>query len=299
MSTISAGLDVKLAPTEETAKEQSAQQDLPHSAKASALDAAPSAPEPVEHDAAAQQQDAAGTVEEDLEASLVDEHQHYTHRNPWLRAFVLGANDGLVSVAALMLGVGGGDASLHTMRLAGLAAWIAGALSMACGEYISVASQRDTEQADIEKERQQQQKGPAARAVELQELADIYVARGLTRELARQDVIRAHARDELGIDIDALANPTQAAIVSSLAFTAGALIPLLAGAFIHDKAARMASTAVAAVVGLVAFGLTGSLLGGVKPFIGALRVLIGGCIAMAVTYGIGLAMGGGEAAAAR
>ncbi|KAG2495637.1 hypothetical protein HYH03_006237 [Edaphochlamys debaryana] len=229
-----------------------------------------------------------------------DEHIHYINRSPWLRAFILGANDGLVSVAALMLGVGGGSEALQTMRLAGIAAWIAGALSMAVGEYISVASQRDTEEADIEKERVQQRKGPAARARELQELADIYVGRGLSPELARQvaeqltekDVIRAHARDELGIDMDELANPLQAAVVSALAFTAGAALPLGAGVFIADPKMRLIAVAVAAMIGLVVFGLTGSLLGGAKPIVGALRVLVGGCIALAITYGVGHTIGG-------
>ncbi|GFR44345.1 hypothetical protein Agub_g5562 [Astrephomene gubernaculifera] len=234
----------------------------------------------------------------------VDEHVHYSHRAPWLRAFVLGANDGLVSVAALMLGVGGGSESLSTMRLAGIASWIAGALSMAVGEYISVASQRDTEEADIEKERQQQLKGPAARARELEELTCIYIQRGLTRDLARQvavqltekDVIRAHARDELGIDMDELSNPMQAAVVSALAFTAGALIPLLAGSFLSDFNRRLIAVAVASVVGLAAFGLTGSLLGGAKPLVGALRVVIGGCLAMAITFGVGHLLGAKAAA---
>ncbi|KAG2436324.1 hypothetical protein HXX76_006634 [Chlamydomonas incerta] len=228
-----------------------------------------------------------------------DEHVHYSHRLPWLRAFVLGATDGLVSVAALMLGVGGGSESLTTLRLAGIAAWIAGALSMAVGEYISVASQRDTEMADVEKERQQQAKGPAARARELAELAEIYVGRGLTPELARQvaeqltekDVIRAHARDELGIDLDEMANPLQAACVSALAFTAGALIPLLGGAFVTDARIRLAVVAVSATLGLLAFGLAGSIMGGAKPLIGSIRVLVGGCLAMGITFGVGHVLG--------
>ncbi|GLC45708.1 hypothetical protein PLESTF_000470700 [Pleodorina starrii] len=237
--------------------------------------------------------------------SSVDEHVHYSHRSPWLRAFVLGANDGLVSTAALMLGVGGGSDDLATMRLAGVAAWIAGALSMAAGEYISVASQRDTEEADVEKERQQQLKGPAARARELEELIGIYVKRGLNRDLARmvavelteKDVIRAHARDELGINLDEMANPTQAAVVSAIAFTAGAMIPLLSGAFLVNRIARLVLVSALSVAGLALFGLTGSLLGGAKPIIGAIRVVVGGCIAMGVTFGIGRALGGGGAVA--
>ncbi|EFJ41666.1 hypothetical protein VOLCADRAFT_107619 [Volvox carteri f. nagariensis] len=220
----------------------------------------------------------------DGDDSSVDEHVHYSHRAPWLRAFVLGANDGLVSVAALMLGVGGGSAELATMRLAGA---------------------RDTEEADVEKERQQQLKGPAARARELEELTEIYVKRGLSRGLAREvateltekDVIRAHARDELGIDLDAMANPLQAAVVSSIAFTAGAMIPLLAGSFATHRVTRLVLVSVLSVAGLAIFGLTGSLLGGAKPLVGALRVVIGGCLAMGVTFGIGRVLGGGAAMA--
>lgn len=234
-----------------------------------------------------------------IEAEDSDEHEHFSHRAPWLRAFVLGANDGLVSVAALMLGVGGGDSTLATMRLAGIASWIAGALSMAVGEYISVASQRDTELADIEKEREQQAKGPRAQAHELEELTQIYVGRGLDYDLARKvaeqltakDVIRAHARDELGIDMDELANPLQAAVVSALAFTVGALIPLAAGAFIADHQTRLVCVAAAAAAGLAAFGLLGSAMGGAKLIVGALRVLVGGLLAMAITYGVGRWLG--------
>jgi VIT1/CCC1 family predicted Fe2+/Mn2+ transporter len=112
--------------------------------------------------------------------------QHYSHRAPWLRAFVLGANDGLVSVAAIMVGVGGGTDNITVMRLAGLAGWLAGALSMAVGEYISVAAQRDCEEADIAKEIEEQNKGPEAQRRELAELTQIYVDRGISRDLADQ-----------------------------------------------------------------------------------------------------------------
>lgn len=229
----------------------------------------------------------------------VDEHTHYSHRAPWLRAFVLGANDGLVSVSSLMLGVGGGSDSRKTLILSGLAGLVGGALSMACGEYISVASQRDAEEADIEKEREAQKAGSFTRRHELEELAGIYQSRGLSPELAmrvaveltQMDVIRAHARDELGIDIDELANPAQASIVSAIAFTAGAGIPLLAGAFVRDPVARIVAVAVSATIGLMVFGAIGSWLGGAKRLRGALRVLIGGVLAMAITFGIGRAFG--------
>jgi len=229
----------------------------------------------------------------------MDEHVHYSHRAPWLRAFILGANDGLVSVASIMLGIGGGSEELSAMRLAGLAGWIAGALSMACGEYISVAGQRDTEEADIEKERQMQARGPEAQKHELEELTQIYVNRGLSPGLARQvaeeltavDVIRAHARDELGIDLDDMANPMQAAVVSCAAFTLGALVPLLAGAFLADWQMRVIAVFVASTIGLALFGVTGAALGGARVVIGALRVVIGGWMAMAATYGIGYGFG--------
>lgn len=228
-----------------------------------------------------------------------DEHQHYSHRAPWLRAFILGANDGLVSVAALMLGVSGGSEDLATIRLAGISAWIAGALSMAVGEYISVAGQRDSEEADVQKERDMQTKGPEAQQHELEELTQIYINRGLSPELARRvaeeltakDVIRAHARDELGIDIDDMANPLQAAVVSCIAFTCGAALPLLAGAFITDWKTRISAVVAVAAFGLAMFGFVGAALGGARVFVGGLRVLIGGLLAMAITYAIGYGFG--------
>mmetsp|Transcript_8673 Transcript_8673/g.16491 ORF Transcript_8673/g.16491 Transcript_8673/m.16491 type:complete len:261 (-) Transcript_8673:1012-1794(-) len=225
-----------------------------------------------------------------------DEHFHYSQRSPWLRAFILGANDGLVSVASVMLGVGGGSNSIHLLRLAGISAWIAGALSMACGEYISVSSQRDTEEADIEKERLEQLKGPAARAKELQELAEIYERRGLSPDLAKEvaeeltakDVIRAHARDELGIDLDDLSNPWEASIVSAFSFTCGAAIPLLAGIFVLDPQIRITAVLAASCLALLGFGCIGAILGGANIFKGAFRVFSGGLMAMVITFGIGI-----------
>lgn len=200
-----------------------------------------------------------GSIEVDDEYC---DHEHFSNRAPWLRAMVLGANDGLVSVAALMMGVAGGNADLSVLRLSGVAGLIAGALSMAVGEYVSVSSQRDAEHADIKKEIEEQLKGPEARARELEELAQIYVARGVPYHLAFQvahhlterDVIRAHARDELGIDIDDMANPWQAAGVSFLCFGIGATVPLLAGAFLAEQWARILSILLATTGGLVIFG---------------------------------------------
>lgn len=229
--------------------------------------------------------------------SAGDEHAHFSHRAPWLRAAVMGINDGLVSTASLMLGVGAGAESLRAMQLAGVAGLFAGALSMAAGEYISVASQKDAEEADIEKERLEQQKGPHARLREFEELVQIYMERGLSEHLAREvareltdkDVVRAHARDELGIDIDALANPFQACWTSGLSFSFGAVVPLLAGAFIPSWRLRIACVCVATVLMLMAIGSLAAHLGGAHRARGSIRVLVGGSVAMAVTYGIGAA----------
>jgi VIT1/CCC1 family predicted Fe2+/Mn2+ transporter len=186
------------------------------------------------------------------------DHTHHSNRAPWLRALVLGANDGLVSVAALLMGVGSGSSDLDFLRLSGVAALISGALSMAAGEYVSVSSQRDAERADIEKEILEQLKGPEAQARELDELTQIYTERGVPQELARQvavaltekDVIRAHARDELGIDIDELANPLQAAVVSALCFSFGAALPLLSAIFLSDPQMRLLAIALSTTAGL-------------------------------------------------
>ena len=154
-------------------------------------------------------------------------------------------------------------------------------------------------QADIEKEKQMQAKGPAARQHELEELAAIYQSRGISKTLAKQvaieltekDVIRAHARDELGIDIDDLANPLQACIASAFAFCIGAGIPLLAAAFIKGSAMRILSLILSSTAGLGVFGGLGAWLGGANVFKGAARVILGGWIALGITYGIGRAFG--------
>ena len=165
-------------------------------------------------------------------------------------------------------------------------------------------------QADVEKERREQEKGPAARAHELSELAEIYEERGLTKDLAlavakqltERDVIRAHARDELGIDLDDMSNPLQAAFASSASFTVGAAVPLLAAAFIQAEVPRLLSLIAASLVTLCALGATGAALGGAPKLKGSLRVLVGGGLAMGITYGIGrlftINMGGGGGAKA-
>lgn len=227
------------------------------------------------------------------------DHVHHSNRAPWLRALVLGANDGLVSVAALMMGVGGGNSDLAVLRLSGVAGLMAGALSMAVGEYVSVSSQRDAEKADIKKEIEEQLKGPEAQARELEELTQIYVSRGIPYDLSKQvavvltesDVIRAHARDELGIDLDDLANPIQAAIVSAISFSGGAAIPLLSAIFLQTSMARLIAVLISTTFGLILFGSLGAHLGGATLWKGSLRVLIGGWIALGISYGVGSAFG--------
>lgn len=202
-----------------------------------------------------------GSAGAEIERAIEDEwceHTHHSNRAPWLRALVLGANDGLVSTASLLMGVGSGSTDLAVLRLSGVASLLAGALSMAVGEYVSVSSQRDAERADIEKEIMEQLKGPEAQARELDELTQIYVERGVPGDLARQvavvltekDVIRAHARDELGIDLDELANPLQAAVVSAMTFTLGAAIPLLSAIFLGDPTSRLIAIALSTTAGL-------------------------------------------------
>lgn len=245
-------------------------------------------------------------LSEDFEGKLAkheeeDDHIHYSHRSAWVRAAVMGAVDGLVSVASLMLGIGGGSDDRKTLMLAGIAGLVGGALSMSVGEYISVASQKDLEEAEIAKEMAMQAKGPEARAHELEELTLIYQSRGVSRGLAEQvareltakDVIRAHARDELGIDLDDLANPLEAAGASCIAFAAGAAIPVLAGAFVSNANSRLISIAVCTAIGLAFFGAMGSYLGDAPVVKGGGRVFIGGIIAMAITYGFGVVFGQG------
>lgn len=226
--------------------------------------------------------------------------QHYSQRAQWLRAGVLGANDGLVSVASLMMGVGGGTGDLKTLVLSGVAGLVGGALSMAAGEYISVYSQKDSQDADIAKERQAQEHGPQMRLFELKELASIYEGRGLPKDLAHEvakhltknDVIEAHARDELGIDTEDMANPWLACITSAISFSIGAAIPLLSSSFIKDAVIRLIVVLMASTIGLAIFGAVGAVLGGANPFRGALRVVIGGVLAMVITYGFGRLFGG-------
>lgn len=230
-------------------------------------------------------------------------HTHHSHRSPWLRAAVLGANDGLVSTAALLVGMVSGGASHHVTTLAGVTSLVAGACSMAMGEYVSVATQKDAEVSDIKKEITAQMAGKLSREKELKELADIYVNRGLSEDLALQvavqltekDVLRAHARDELGIDLDDLSSPLVAAIMSCFTFAIGASLPLIPTAIIENSDGRLLAIIIVALVGLSILGAVGAFLGGASVLKGSFRVTFGGACALAVTYLAGLATGSGSA----
>ena len=224
-----------------------------------------------------------------------DVELHRSHRAGWLRALVLGADDAIVSTASLMIGVAASNASRDAILVAGVAGLFAGAMSMAAGEYVSVSSQRDAEQADIETEKRELERSPQA---ELHELASIYVQRGLDKELAlkvaeqltARDQLRAHMRDELGIDPDALAQPMQAAWISALSFGTFATVPILA-LLVAPVALRMPMIAGLSLASLGVLGAVGARLGGAPMGRAALRVCVGGSLAMLVTALIGRVLG--------
>ncbi len=213
----------------------------------------------------------------------------------WLRAAVLGANDGIVSVASIVAGVAGASSSSAFILTAGIAGLVAGALSMAVGEYISVSTQRDTEKAMLEKERGELRDYPEE---ELEELTGIYEKKGLkketativARELTAKNYFAAHVDAELGIDPDDLTNPWQAAFASGVSFVSGAVIPLIAVVF-SPAPLRLP---IAFVAVLIALAITGSLsarVGGANKMIATIRVVVGGVIAMIITFGIGKLVG--------
>jgi vacuolar iron transporter family protein len=217
--------------------------------------------------------------------------RHFTERIGWLRAAVLGANDGIVSTASLVLGVATAEASRSTVLVAGVAGLVAGAMSMAAGEYVSVSSQSDTERADLEKERRElASPGPAER----EELAGIYVNRGLTPELAHQvadqlmahDALGAHARDELGISEATQARPVQAALTSALTFAVGAALPLVL-LLISPVGRELPIIGGGSLLCLGGLGGLAARAGGAPPLAGALRVVFWGALAMALTAAIG------------
>jgi vacuolar iron transporter family protein len=220
---------------------------------------------------------------------------HRSQRAGWLRAAVLGADDAIVSTASLMIGVAASAASKDAILISGVAGLVAGAMSMAVGEYVSVSSQRDAERADIEIEKSELEGQPRA---ELDELTMIYVQRGLDKQLARQvaeqlsvsDRLGAHLRDELGIDPLALARPLQAAWISALSFASFATVPI-AALLVAPLSLRIPTIAGFSLVSLGALGALGAWLGGAPMARAALRVCIGGSLAMAVTAAIGKILG--------
>ena len=231
-----------------------------------------------------------------VQASSAQE-RHFVTRIGWLRAAVLGANDGILSTASLMLGVAAAAGTHGSVLVAGGAGLVAGAMSMAAGEYVSVSSQADSEQADLGRERKEL---AADAAGELDELAAIYVGRGLDATLARQvaqqlmarDALGAHSRDELGLSDATRARPVQAAFASAASFSAGAALPLAMAAVV--PAGLMAvGVAVASLVFLGVLGAVGAEAGGATLFKATARVTFWGAVAMAVTAGIGATFGAG------
>lgn len=218
-----------------------------------------------------------------------------SQRLNWLRAGVLGANDGIVSTAGLVIGVAGATAATGPILTAGVAGLVAGAVSMALGEYVSVSSQRDSERSLLAKERLELERFPGE---ELEELVAIYVAKGATastarklaEELTAKDAFAAHVDAELGIDPDALTNPWHAALSSAIAFTVGSLLPLIA-ILVPPAAVRVPVTFAAVVVALAITGAVSARLGGAPWRRAVVRLVAGGALAMAVTYGIGLLLG--------
>jgi vacuolar iron transporter family protein len=230
-----------------------------------------------------------------VSASVLSPEVHLSHRSNWLRAAVLGANDGIVSTASLVLGVAASGASGAAIVTAGIAGLVAGALSMAAGEYVSVSSQRDAEEADIRLEERELRSDPQG---ELRELAEVYEARGLPPALAaevavtlsRRGALQAHLRDELGLDQRRLARPFQAAWASAVSFSAGAALPLLAVG-LAPAAARVAVAVVVTLVALGSLGDLGARLGGAPRRPATVRVVVWGAIAMAITAAIGAVVG--------
>ncbi|PIB92283.1 VIT family protein [Caulobacter sp. FWC2] len=220
---------------------------------------------------------------------------HLVSRIGWLRAAVLGANDGLVSTASLIVGVAAASAKSSEILVAGVAALVAGAMSMAAGEYVSVSSQADTEKADIARETEELKTDSEA---EHAELAQIYVQRGLEPETAKivatqlmaKNALDAHARDELGISLATTARPVQAALASAGSFTVGAAAPLIV-AVLTPASVIVPSVVLVALVCLALLGVAGAKAGGASPWRAALRVTFWGALAMAVTAGIGRMVG--------
>jgi vacuolar iron transporter family protein len=216
---------------------------------------------------------------------------HNSERVGWLRAAVLGANDGTISVASIVVGVAASGVEAKTVLITGIAALVAGAMSMAAGEYVSVQSQADTEEADLVKEKRELANQPER---EIEELAAIYVTRGLDEPLARQvaeklmsgGALEAHARDELGITETLRARPVQAAFASAMSFIVGAVIPIIA-VWLAPSAITGIAVTVTALLTLAILGAVAAQVGGAPVVRGAIRVAFWGALAMAITAGVG------------
>jgi VIT1/CCC1 family predicted Fe2+/Mn2+ transporter len=220
---------------------------------------------------------------------------HRTHRIGWLRAAVLGANDGIVSTSSLILGVAAANANPKSILIAGVAGLVAGAMSMAAGEYVSVSSQADTERADVNREREELASDPEH---EHAELKAIYVARGLDEDLAAavatqltaHDALGAHARDELGISETTTARPIQAALTSAVTFSIGALLPLLIVLFVPETAIVW-TVAAGSLLFLILLGAIAARTGGSSVVASTIRVAFWGALAMALTTAVGALFG--------
>jgi VIT1/CCC1 family predicted Fe2+/Mn2+ transporter len=220
---------------------------------------------------------------------------HMVHRIGWLRAAVLGANDGLVSTSSLVVGVAAAGSGKPEVMIAGLAGLVAGAMSMAAGEYVSVSSQTDAEQADLTRETRELADTPEA---ELEELTQIYVGRGLDRDLAEKvavqlterDALGTHARDELGISETVTAHPIQAALVSALTFAVGAVVPLIV-VLLAPAAQITLLVAASTLLALAVLGASGASAGGAGLTRGAARVTLWGALAMGATAAVGMIFG--------
>jgi VIT1/CCC1 family predicted Fe2+/Mn2+ transporter len=231
----------------------------------------------------------------DMPHSHLHPESHLVSRIGWLRAAVLGANDGIVSTASLIVGVAAASAASSDVLVVGVAGLVAGAMSMAAGEYVSVSSQSDTEQADLARERAELAAQPE---FERAELAQIYIARGVSPDLAQQvadqlmakDALGAHARDELGISAVTTARPIQAALTSAATFATGAALPL-AMVLLVPRAALVAGVSIASLAFLAVLGAVGARAGNANMARAALRVTFWGALAMALTAGIGAMFG--------
>jgi VIT1/CCC1 family predicted Fe2+/Mn2+ transporter len=226
---------------------------------------------------------------------MISREQHRGNRIGWLRAAVLGANDGIVSTASLVVGVAAAEATRHDVLVAGVAGLIAGALSMAAGEFVSVSSQADTERADLALERTELAAQPQA---EEDELTAIYVRRGLDPDLARtvvrqlmaKDALAAHARDELGLTETVAARPVQAALASAATFAVGAGVPVVT-IVLAPMNSLVLLVSMVSLLCLVALGAVSARLGGAPMWLGAVRVTFWGALAMAATDGVGKLFG--------